>query len=752
MKKLSIFVIAMLLVVALAVPTFANPFTDVPANHWAYDAVNKLVAAGIVEGYPDGTYKGQNNMTRYEMAMIIARALDNLEAQREAMAEEIDAAKAGLSTAQAQDVTAIVKALIEKNKPEAVELPEGLTDKQAEEVANLIEALTFEYQAELKVLGQKIDVVTGNIKDMDAWKAEMEARIAALENPPAPVVTFSGSYSVDFTDQVVEGDVIDDEIDYMYDDPSDGSSRPDVIVYKDPFVYSDPWDDDSDTIDADKSDGEIEQTLNLQADIVKDGFAATVKFDAHEDDEIDDVIVLDSAELALENDKFAAVYNTANTADIADYAFSGAEFNGITVNMKDYGVDVFAGIKGYEGTTQDTTTEEFTVNVEGQEFTIEKDVDKYDDAGDPVYADDDYYVFGAKKAFDLAGLSLNAKYAGKANLNKVADEVVLDNWLGFDTAGDLAGLDVNFDFGYYLPDNDSTDESGTLVRFGVAQDFDVASVEFNYKNRDENFVPVSENGVVFDYDDDDYDKFTTGLGLDDMSGWNLTVAPKLFENIGLTTEFFYASVKENSADVDEDFGEETKLSLTGEMPVLMDGLKVNGEYTIVDPVEAADGEKERTMAVGAEYEKDYLTASAGYEVINDVDFVNGDDKKVTSFGVAVADYPVFGGLTASAGFDYEKEAEDFDLKTTEYNLGVGYAIGAANLSYDFTNKKVEGADDVNGTYKTNKVGLTYTIVEGTDLVASYEVLDLDLDEAGATLNGAGDYTVKTATAGVSIDF
>lgn len=752
MKKLSIFVIAMLLVVALAVPTFANPFTDVPANHWAYDAVNKLVAAGIVEGYPDGTYKGQNNMTRYEMAMIIARALDNLEAQREAMAEEIDAAKAGLSTAQAQDVTAIVKALIEKNKPEAVELPEGLTDKQAEEVANLIEALTFEYQAELKVLGQKIDVVTGNIKDMDAWKAEMEARIAALENPPAPVVTFSGSYSVDFTDQVVEGDVIDDEIDYMYDDPSDGSSGPDVIVYKDPFVYSDPWDDDSDTIDADKSDGEIEQTLNLQADIVKDGFAATVKFDAHEDDEIDDVIVLDSAELALENDKFAAVYNTANTADIADYAFSGAEFNGITVNMKDYGVDVFAGIKGYEGTTQDTTTEEFTVNVGGQEFTIEKDVDKYDDAGDPVYADDDYYVFGAKKAFDLAGLSLNAKYAGKANLNKVADEVVLDNWLGFDTAGDLAGLDVNFDFGYYLPDNDSTDESGTLVRFGVAQDFDVASVEFNYKNRDENFVPVSENGVVFDYDDDDYDKFTTGLGLDDMSGWNLTVAPKLFENIGLTTEFFYASVKENSADVDEDFGEETKLSLTGEMPVLMDGLKVNGEYTIVDPVEAADGEKERTMAVGAEYEKDYLTASAGYEVINDVDFVNGDDKKVTSFGVAVADYPVFGGLTASAGFDYEKEAEDFDLKTTEYNLGVGYAIGAANLSYDFTNKKVEGADDVNGTYKTNKVGLTYTIVEGTDLVASYEVLDLDLDEAGATLNGAGDYTVKTATAGVSIDF
>ena len=36
----------------------ANPFSDVPAGHWAYDAVNKLAAEGVVEGYPDGTYGG----------------------------------------------------------------------------------------------------------------------------------------------------------------------------------------------------------------------------------------------------------------------------------------------------------------------------------------------------------------------------------------------------------------------------------------------------------------------------------------------------------------------------------------------------------------------------------------------------------------------------------------------------------------------------------------------------------------------
>lgn len=53
----------------------ANPFSDVPAGHWAYDSVNKLAAAGVVEGYPDGTYGGDRLMTRYEMAQIVAKAM-----------------------------------------------------------------------------------------------------------------------------------------------------------------------------------------------------------------------------------------------------------------------------------------------------------------------------------------------------------------------------------------------------------------------------------------------------------------------------------------------------------------------------------------------------------------------------------------------------------------------------------------------------------------------------------------------------
>lgn len=50
-------------------------FPDVEKNHWAYEAVNDLVNRGLLAGYPDGTFKGDSNMTRYEFAMIVERAI-----------------------------------------------------------------------------------------------------------------------------------------------------------------------------------------------------------------------------------------------------------------------------------------------------------------------------------------------------------------------------------------------------------------------------------------------------------------------------------------------------------------------------------------------------------------------------------------------------------------------------------------------------------------------------------------------------
>ena len=54
----------------------ANPFTDVTPQDWAYQAVARLASQGVVNGYPDGTFQGGNNITRFEMAQMVAKALN----------------------------------------------------------------------------------------------------------------------------------------------------------------------------------------------------------------------------------------------------------------------------------------------------------------------------------------------------------------------------------------------------------------------------------------------------------------------------------------------------------------------------------------------------------------------------------------------------------------------------------------------------------------------------------------------------
>ena len=77
MKKTLIGALTTALVVGAASTTFAaaNPFSDVPAGHWAYDAVSQLAADGVIEGYGDTTFQGDKNITRYEMAQMVAKAM-----------------------------------------------------------------------------------------------------------------------------------------------------------------------------------------------------------------------------------------------------------------------------------------------------------------------------------------------------------------------------------------------------------------------------------------------------------------------------------------------------------------------------------------------------------------------------------------------------------------------------------------------------------------------------------------------------
>ncbi|WP_285719197.1 S-layer homology domain-containing protein [Pelosinus sp. IPA-1] len=106
---------AMILGVAGTSFAASNPFVDVPANNWAYDSVKMLAKAGIVDGYGDGTFKGDKTITRYEMAQIVAKAMGNEEKANAQQKAEIKKLQAEFS--DELDKLGVRVGNLEKNQP-----------------------------------------------------------------------------------------------------------------------------------------------------------------------------------------------------------------------------------------------------------------------------------------------------------------------------------------------------------------------------------------------------------------------------------------------------------------------------------------------------------------------------------------------------------------------------------------------------------------------------------------------------------
>jgi len=159
MKKLAL---VLALVLAFALPVLANPFVDVPLNHWAYDSVQSLAAKGVIVGYPDGTFGGVKSLTRYEFAEATAKALAYVE---------------GMDFASAEDVA-------------------------------ILEKLAIEFADELASLG-----VT--VADLEAALGANTEAIAALETTVAKLDTFfepvviSGSFTATYTDAYLAYDTVE---------------------------------------------------------------------------------------------------------------------------------------------------------------------------------------------------------------------------------------------------------------------------------------------------------------------------------------------------------------------------------------------------------------------------------------------------------------------------------------------------------------------------------------------------------------
>lgn len=139
--------------------------TDIPAGHWAREAVQTVVEAGLIQGFPDGTFRGNENLTRYQAAMIFSRLLQS-------------GALSGADISD-EDLLVITRGMQEVST-ELAAISSRLT---------AVERLTVEQQAQIDALKTAIaNVSTTDTTALEARIAALEARIAALEAAPAPVV------------------------------------------------------------------------------------------------------------------------------------------------------------------------------------------------------------------------------------------------------------------------------------------------------------------------------------------------------------------------------------------------------------------------------------------------------------------------------------------------------------------------------------------------------------------------------------
>ncbi|ETN88853.1 S-layer homology domain-containing protein [Thermus sp. NMX2.A1] len=164
MKKRLVMLLAGLLTV-LSMGFGLAQFSDVPAGHWAKEAVEALAAKGLVIGFPDGTFRGNESLTRYQAALIIYRLLQQIEGELKAKGES--------PTMQA------------------------MSSEDLEALKNAVQELA----AELAALGVRVSA----LEDSAATKediARLEAMIQELKAQPAPEPGMDAAALQDLADRV----------------------------------------------------------------------------------------------------------------------------------------------------------------------------------------------------------------------------------------------------------------------------------------------------------------------------------------------------------------------------------------------------------------------------------------------------------------------------------------------------------------------------------------------------------------------
>ena len=173
MKRALIF-LTVLAVLSLSGKVFAGTYPDVPEGHWAYDAIERLYEEGLMEGYADGTFKGQRNMTRFEVAIILARIVDTL-TERIAALEE----KVGIISKKPEEK-------VETEEEKKVEIAPGklVTSEELAELKKIVEKLSADLKdelADIASLGKEQKSLWEKIAGLEGVEMGAEIRVRPIK-------------------------------------------------------------------------------------------------------------------------------------------------------------------------------------------------------------------------------------------------------------------------------------------------------------------------------------------------------------------------------------------------------------------------------------------------------------------------------------------------------------------------------------------------------------------------------------------
>lgn len=169
MKRSTKLALSLVLAVGAAAPAFAQDnFPDVPANHWAYEALARMKRDGLLVGYPDGLYRGGRPASRYELAVAMHAVYTNLKNITDGLDAQIRAMQAPNPDIQAlKDAVAALQSDVAALK--------GYGD----DIAALKRAAEV-FDRELKSLGVDVEAMKKDLGDL-------AGRVRALENKKPPI-------------------------------------------------------------------------------------------------------------------------------------------------------------------------------------------------------------------------------------------------------------------------------------------------------------------------------------------------------------------------------------------------------------------------------------------------------------------------------------------------------------------------------------------------------------------------------------